>query len=98
MVGRFTLHRGKFLSNYSFDESGVTIGAELNTQDKKVLDEEQAILKLMSELRAATDANRIKDIPDAELIKHGIARIHNSKRFILFKQLQSGKGPVIYHD
>lgn len=69
------------------------IETRLNLNDKKVLDEEQATLHQMSQLKRQYGS--IQDIPKEEVYRSGLARIFTGKTYVLFKRLNSADGAVI---
>lgn len=100
---RFAAHKRslkdtrRIATGYNLD-NGTRLETVLNRDGLDVLHEEQTVMSEMIALRRQTETNRIQDIPSEEIISRGFARIHNSKRYLLYKQLVSGDGAVIVYD
>ncbi len=78
----------------NFHLHGQEIEIKLNSQDKKVLEEEQSIKKLGQELKNKFGA--ISAIPRSEVVNNGFVRFRLAdERYILFKKLVAGSGAVI---
>ena len=82
----------KIVTSFMLDDK-TKIKTEFNQTDQKVLEEEQDTLDQMKKLKR--QYRGIKNIPVEEVKKAGFARVFNSRRYVLFKKLDSDNGAVI---
>ncbi|MDO8591529.1 MAG: SNF2-related protein [bacterium] len=67
--------------------------ARFNQTDQRVLEEEQATIKSMKQLKSLYGS--VENIPKEKVIRRGLARAFTGKTYVLFKSLDSGDGAVI---
>lgn len=71
------------------------LNVELNSDDRAVLAEEERVMNEMENLKQTYGS--IEDIPKTDIYQHGLARVFNGKRYVLFKRLTTDKGAVAIH-
>ncbi|MEI6587603.1 MAG: SNF2-related protein [Candidatus Moraniibacteriota bacterium] len=80
---------------HSFTLNGESYPIELNKMDRKILEEEQAIIAEAENLRKG---RKIENIPREEIIDNNFCRYFNGTKYVLFKKLKSDKGAVVIKD
>ncbi len=81
----------KIATHFKIGETALE--ANLNPTDQESLDEETRVLEAMDAMKRRFGS--IADIPKGQLLEHGLSRIWNGKRYVLFKKLDIGSGAVV---
>ena len=76
-----------------FSLQGSKIPVFLNEEDKKVLEEEESILREADGLKKMHGG--IHSIPKEQVLQHHFSRYSNGKHYVLFKKLKSGNGWIV---